>query len=117
MRRAGTGAGKPSARRRPPSQVDGEDVDAGSIISRLKASDAPGAKVPRPAVPACMRYGFAVGGLEVWVWVPWESRKDTGMSCPSWQWHRTGYRWSPVRTLPLAPLRCDLDVIPEQSWL
>ena len=22
-----------------------------------------------------------------------------GMSCPSWQWHRTGSRWSPVRTL------------------
>ena len=20
-----------------------------------------------------------------------------GMSCPNWQWHRTGYRWSPVR--------------------
>ena len=32
--------------------------------------------------------------------------------CPSWQswwhWHRTGYRWSPVRTLPVAPLWCDL---------
>ena len=28
----------------------------------------------------------------------------TGMSCPSWQWHRTGSRWSPVRTLPVAPL-------------
>ena len=31
-----------------------------------------------------------------------------GMSCPSWQWHRTGSRWSPVRTLPVAPLWCDL---------
>ena len=31
-----------------------------------------------------------------------------GMSCPSWQWHRTGYHWSPVRTLPVAPLWCDL---------
>ena len=34
------------------------------------------------------------------------------MSCPSWQWHWqrtwTGYRWSPVRTLPVAPLWCDL---------
>ena len=30
------------------------------------------------------------------------------MSCPSWQWHRTGYRWSPVRTLPVAPLWSDL---------
>ena len=30
------------------------------------------------------------------------------MSCPSWQWQRTGYRWSPVRTLPVAPLWCDL---------
>ena len=24
------------------------------------------------------------------------------------QWHRTGYSWSPVRTLPMAPLWCDL---------
>ena len=24
------------------------------------------------------------------------------------QWHRTGYRWSPVRTLSVAPLWCDL---------
>ena len=44
------------------------------------------------------------------------------MSCPSWQGHRTvvviklwrtsafrtGYRWSPVRTRPVAPLWCDL---------
>ena len=32
------------------------------------------------------------------------------MSCPSssWQRHRSGYRWSPVRTLPAAPLWCDL---------
>ena len=30
------------------------------------------------------------------------------MSCPSWQWHRTGYSWSPVQTLPGAPLWCDL---------
>ena len=32
------------------------------------------------------------------------------MFCLSWQWHRTGSRWSPVRTLPVAPLwsRCDL---------
>ena len=28
----------------------------------------------------------------------------SGMSCPSWQWHRAGYHWSPVRTLPVAPL-------------
>ena len=34
----------------------------------------------------------------------------TGMSCPSWEWHRTRYRWSPVRTLLVsaAPLWCDL---------
>ena len=31
-----------------------------------------------------------------------------GMSCPSWQWHRTGSCWSPVRTLPVVPLCCDL---------
>ena len=31
-----------------------------------------------------------------------------GLSCPSWQWHRTGYLWSPVWTLPVAPLWCDL---------
>ena len=35
-----------------------------------------------------------------------------GMSCPSWQWHRTGSRWSPVRTLPVAPLWCDLEFVP-----
>ena len=37
---------------------------------------------------------------------------DIGMSCPSWQWHRTGSRWSPVRTLPVAPLWCDLEFVP-----
>ena len=31
-----------------------------------------------------------------------------GISCPSWQWHGTGCRRSPVRTLPVAPLWCDL---------
>ena len=36
----------------------------------------------------------------------------TGMSCPSWQWHRTGSRWSPVRTLLVAPLWCDLGFVP-----
>ena len=35
-----------------------------------------------------------------------------GMSCPSWQWHRTGSRWSPVWTLPVAPLWCDLGFFP-----
>ena len=37
-----------------------------------------------------------------------------GMSChgPSWQWHRTGSRWSSVRTLPVAPLWCDLGFFP-----
>ena len=34
------------------------------------------------------------------------------MSCPSWQWHRTGSRWFPVRTLPVAPLWCDLGFVP-----
>ena len=34
------------------------------------------------------------------------------MSCQSWQWHRTGSRWSPVRTLPVAPLWCDLGFVP-----
>ena len=33
-----------------------------------------------------------------------------GMSCPSWQWHRAGYSWSPIRTLPVAPLWCDLGL-------
>ena len=35
-----------------------------------------------------------------------------GMSCPSWQWHRTGSSWSPVRILPVAPLWCDLGFAP-----
>ena len=34
-----------------------------------------------------------------------------GMSCPSWQWHRTGSCWSPVQTLPVAPLWCDLGLV------
>ena len=34
-----------------------------------------------------------------------------GMSCPSWQWHRIGSSWSPVRTLPVAPLWCDLGFV------
>ena len=34
------------------------------------------------------------------------------MSCPSWQWHRTGSSWSPVQTLPVAPLWCDLGLVP-----
>ena len=35
-----------------------------------------------------------------------------GMSFPSWQWHRTGSCWSPVPTLPVAPLWCDLRFVP-----
>ena len=31
---------------------------------------------------------------------------------PSWQWHRTGSRWFPVRILPVAPLWCDLGFVP-----
>ena len=34
------------------------------------------------------------------------------LSCPSWQWHRTGSRWFPVRTLLVAPLWCDLGFFP-----
>ena len=30
------------------------------------------------------------------------------VSCSSWQWHRTGIHWFLVRTLQVAPLRCDL---------
>ena len=33
------------------------------------------------------------------------------MPCPSWQWHRTGSSWSPVRTLQVAPLWCDLGFV------
>ena len=40
-----------------------------------------------------------------------------GMSCPSWQWHRTGSRWSPVRTLPVAPLWCDLGFVPNSRGI
>ena len=32
------------------------------------------------------------------------TQKVLGMSCPSWQRHRSGRRWSPVRTIPVAPL-------------
>ena len=34
-----------------------------------------------------------------------------GTSCPSWQWHRTGSHWFPVRTLLVAPLWCDLGLV------
>ena len=44
------------------------------------------------------------------VQVPTHS-SSLGMSCPSWQWHRTGSHWSPVRTLPVAPLWCDLGFV------
>ena len=36
------------------------------------------------------------------------------MSCPSWQWHRTGSRWFPVRILPVAPLWCDQGFVPNR---
>ena len=32
-----------------------------------------------------------------------------------WQWHRTGSRWSPVRTLPVEPLWCDLGFVPNSG--
>ena len=34
------------------------------------------------------------------------------MSCPSWQWNRTGSSWSPVQTLLVMPLWCDLGFVP-----
>ena len=34
------------------------------------------------------------------------------MSCPSWQWHRIASRWFSDRTLPVAPLWCDLGIVP-----
>ena len=37
------------------------------------------------------------------------------MSCPSWQWHGTGSHWSPVLTLPVAPLWCDLGFVQNSS--
>ena len=33
----------------------------------------------------------------------------------SWQWHRTGSSWSPVRTLPVAPLWCDWGFVTNSS--
>ena len=36
-------------------------------------------------------------------------------SCPSWQWHRAGSSWSPVQTLPVAPLWCDLGFFQNSS--
>ena len=43
---------------------------------------------------------------------PEKKESKTWMSCPSWQWHRTGSSWSPVRTLLVAPLWCDLGFVP-----
>ena len=53
--------------------------------------------------------------LSVFSWFSWcgvRSSAYLDVSCPSWQWHRTGSRWSPVRTLPVAPLWCDLGFVP-----
>ena len=33
--------------------------------------------------------------------------RDVLSKLATWQWHRTGSSWSPVRTLPVAPLWCD----------
>ena len=48
-----------------------------------------------------------------WSWT-WNSYLNSfyGMSYPSWQWHRTGSCCSSVRTLPVAPLWCDLGFVP-----
>ena len=35
------------------------------------------------------------------------------MSCRRWQWHRTGSSWSPVRTVPVAPVWGDLGFFPK----
>ena len=32
--------------------------------------------------------------------------------CFIYKWHRTGSSWSPVRTLPVAPVWCDLGFFP-----
>ena len=37
------------------------------------------------------------------------------LSYPSRQWNRTGSCWSPVRILPVAPLWCDLGLVPNSS--
>ena len=38
--------------------------------------------------------------------------KKYNNSLLSWQWHRTGSSWSPVRTLLVEPLWCDLGFVP-----
>ena len=44
------------------------------------------------------------------------------MPLPTWtrdvlSWHRTGSRWSPVRTLPVTPLWCDLGFFPNSRGI
>ena len=52
-------------------------------------------------------------GICSWLLAAGQQGKNyEGMSCPSWQRHRTGSRWSPVRTLPVVPLWCDLGFVP-----
>ena len=47
-----------------------------------------------------------------WVYLCKINGENTvGISCPSWQWHRTENSWSPVRTLPVVPLWCDLGFV------
>ena len=44
-----------------------------------------------------------------WLCEPVSSEwQNLGISCPSWQWHRTGYSWLLVQILLGAPLWCDL---------
>ena len=41
---------------------------------------------------------------------------DLGKSKSSWQWHRTVYRRTPLRTLLAEPCGVTWDAVPEQSW-
>ena len=54
----------------------------------------------------------SLGPLLKRIWKIWKEPilglRNLGMSCPSWPYHRTGYCWSPVQTLPLVPLWCGL---------
>ena len=49
------------------------------------------------------------------IWFISSPPHEQGMSCPSWQWHRTGSCWFPVQTLPVALLWCDLGFVPNSG--
>ena len=91
------------------------DSNKGPIVSTMTLISAlappPGRRVADPKLPESCPPS-SVWALRVLSTTSVCASLCQGMSCPSWQWHRTGSRWILVRTLPVAPLWCDLGFVP-----